>query len=69
MLFSNVLSIVYDTYIVHYRQQIVSPATTPVQLKKATTDSSQIDGPTPKNQFGFGFTQVNYDTARNDHEV
>ncbi|XP_065057667.1 DNA polymerase zeta catalytic subunit-like isoform X2 [Rhopilema esculentum] len=40
-----------------------------VTLKRSLTDTSQIDGPTPANKFGFGFTQVNYDDARNAHEV
>eukprot|EP00112_Aurelia_sp_Birch-Aquarium-sp1_P026635 Seg958.6 transcript_id=Seg958.6/GoldUCD/mRNA.D3Y31 product="DNA polymerase zeta catalytic subunit" protein_id=Seg958.6/GoldUCD/D3Y31 len=44
-----------------------TPATP--KLKRTITDSSQIDGPTPTNNFGFGFTQVNYDDAKNAHEI
>ena len=43
--------------------------TTPMQLKRGASDASDVEGPTPQNAYGFGFAQVNYDNARNEHEV
>eukprot|EP00794_Sanderia_malayensis_P000337 gene337-969_t len=43
---------------------------TPTNRKSSgIQSSSQIEGPTPTNSFGFGFTQVNYQDAKSIHEV